>query len=137
MIFQTGRLVLWAATEAESVENVVPAWVKLLLTAGAFLIPYGLGVLIARQLKLKEYALKISIVLFAATLGLMPFAYQILLSQFEDQQFANRLEAYNEWEKNRTITDEDIQEIVEQYPKLRISGTEADDEPPKITAPGD
>lgn len=129
MNFATGQWVIWAATEAEAVDNIVPAWVKLLVTAGAFLIPYGLGVLIARQLKLKEYAFKISVVLFAATLGLMPFAYQILYRSLETRHYQARLEAYNEWEENRPITDDDITEIQEQYPKLKVGGAHAEDAP--------
>ena len=136
MIFQTGQWVLWAATEAEAAQSIVPAWMKLLLTAGVFLVPYVLGVLIARGLKLKEYAFKISLVLFTATLGLMPFVYQVILGNLEQSKYEAQVKAYDDWNDNRPITDDHIKEIQKNHPTLQISGAQSDDESPQISAGG-
>jgi hypothetical protein len=124
MVPHLGQWVVWAATEAEAAESIVPNWVKLLITAGVFLIPYGLGVLIARQLKLKEYALKISLVLFAATLGLMPFIYQSILGVLERQHYERQLAAYEAEKSEFQVTNETLQEIQEQRPTLKINRPE-------------
>lgn len=134
MTFSFPQWAIFAATEAESAQSVVPAWVKLLMTAAVFLVPYGLGVLIARQLKLKEYAFKISVVLFAATLGVMPFVYQIILGQWEQRAYDRRLEAWEARQQESPIEPEDIDEIQDKYRRLKISRYEPDGStpPPEI-----
>jgi len=136
MTFSIGPWIVWAATEAETSESVVPAWVKLLLTAGVFLIPYGLGVLIARQLKLKEYAFKISVVLFAATLGVMPFVYQYIFGALEQAHYERQLETWKMMRQESPIGPEDVEEIKEEYPTLRINAFQAEngDTPAEISA---
>lgn len=114
--------------------GVVPTWVKLLITLGVFLIPYGLGVLIARQLKLKEYALKISIVLVATSLGLMPFLYQGVLAAYEERNYENRLKEWKATQAEAVLKSEDIQEIIKENPSLNVNSPEAERDLPKISS---
>lgn len=133
MIPQLGQWVVWAATEAEAAESIVPNWLKLLITAGVFLIPYGLGVLIARQLKMKEYAFKISLVLFAATLGLMPFVYQSILGVVEQRHYERQLAEYKAEKSEFKITNEALEKIQEQHPNLAINRPRSQAETPQIS----
>ena len=121
MIPQLGQWVVMAATQAEAAESIVPNWLKLLITVGIFLIPYGLGVLIARMLKMKEYAFKIAVVLFAATLGLMPFAYQHILGVFEDLHHERQLAEYEAERSEFQVTQEHLETIQDQHPDLKIN----------------
>jgi hypothetical protein len=134
MIPQLGQWVMWAATDAEATPNIVPNWVKLLITAGVFLIPYGLGVLIARQLKMKEYAFKITLVLFAATLGLMPFVYQSILGVLEQQYYDKQLAEYEAEKSEFKITPEALDAIQDKHPDLLINRPNEPAEPPDISA---
>ena len=123
MLQHLGSLTVWAATEADNAVSVVPNWLKLLITAGVFLVPYGLGVLIARQLKMKEYAGRISIVLFAATLGVLPFVYQSLLGQLEQQQYEQALAEWEAEQDDQPITPEGLEKLKKEEPGLRIIRT--------------
>lgn len=127
---------LFAATEAEAAVGVVPTWVKLLLTIGVFVIPYGLGVLIARQLKLKEYALKISTVLVATSLGLMPFLYQNILGVYEQQHYEKRLAEWEAAQEDAVLQPEDILEIQEENKNLIIDTGKAGSTP-KMSSVGE
>ena len=123
MIPQLGHWAVFAATEAEAVEEIVPNWIKLLITIAVFLIPYGLGVLIARGLKLKEYAFKIGLVLFSATFFLMPFFYQSIFGALEQQQYQNKLATWEAEQDKSKITEKGLKAIKEKSPKLRIIET--------------
>ncbi len=134
MIPQLGQSVLWAATEVEGTESVVPNWVKLLITVGVFLVPYGLGVLIARQLKMKEYAFKITLVLFAATLGLMPFLYQSILGVLEQRHYEKELAEYETEKSEFKVTNEALDKIQKEHPQLQINRPKQAAAEPKISA---
>lgn len=137
MIPQLGQFLFFAATEAEAAEHIVPNWVKILVTAGVFLIPYGLGVLIARSLKLKEYAFKISLVLFAATLGLMPFAYQSILGVLEQRHYDEELAEYQAEQNEFKVTQEALDKIQEENPRLKINRPGEAAEVPEISPAGE
>jgi hypothetical protein len=137
MIPHLGQCLILAATEAEAAESVVPNWVKILVTAGVFLVPYGLGVLIARQLKLKEYAFRISLVLFAATLGLMPFAYQSIVGALEQKHYDEKLAEY-EAEKNEfKVTQEALDKLQQVHPRLKINRPGESVPTPEISPAGE
>lgn len=51
---------------------------RLLLVIALCVLPYIVGAFLARALRLKEFSNRIGTVLFALTLGLAPFAYQII-----------------------------------------------------------
>ncbi len=123
MIPHLGHWAVLAATEAEAVENVVPNWLKLLITVAVFLIPYALGVLIARGLKLKEYAFKIGLVLFSATFFLMPFCYQGIYSVLEQREYQEKLATWEAEQDKSEITEKGLKAIKEKNPKLRIIET--------------
>ena len=137
MIPHLGQCLVFAATEAEAAESIVPNWIKLLIAVGVFLVPYGLGVLIARQLKMKEYAFKISLVLFTATLGLMPFLYQGILGALERRHYENQVAEY-EAEKNEfQITDEALDKLQQVHPRLKINRPSETAPPPEISPAGE
>ncbi|MCA9069904.1 MAG: hypothetical protein KDA84_13315, partial [Planctomycetaceae bacterium] len=92
-----------------------------------------LGVLIARQLKLKDYAFKISVVLFAALLGLMPFLYQGVLGVYEQQNYENRLAEWEAAGQESPLKAEDIVEIENERRDLSIDSPSTEDTPPKIS----
>ena len=51
---------------------------RLLVLIALFVVPYLVGALLSRMLKLKEYSNRIGTVLLAFTLGLTPFCFQII-----------------------------------------------------------
>jgi hypothetical protein len=137
MIPQLGQCLILAATEAETNESIVPNWVKILITAGVFLIPYGLGVLLARSLRMKEYAFRITVVLFAATAGLMPFAYQAILGALEQQHYERQLAEY-EAEKNEfQVTREALDALQKAHPRLKINRPADEAPPPEVSPVGE
>jgi hypothetical protein len=89
----------------------VPNWVKVLIAIGVFLVPYALGVFIARSLKLKEYSFRIILVLFAGTLGVMPFLYQSILGVLERQHYEKQLAEYEAKRNDFQITDEALDKL--------------------------
>ncbi len=66
--------VLLAAEESSA---GLPIWVNVLIAIAAVVLPFVAGQLIARALKLKDFAFRIGVVLFAITLGIWPFVSQI------------------------------------------------------------
>ncbi len=123
MIPHLGHWAVWAATEAEAVEEIVPNGIKLLLAIGVFLVPYGLGVLIARGLRLKEYAFKIGLVLFAGTFFMMPFFYEYIYGALERQHYEAKLAGWEAEQKKSKLSEQGLQAIQEKNPKLQIIET--------------
>lgn len=121
MIPQLGQCLIFAATEAEAAEAIVPNWVKILIAIGVFLVPYVLGVLIARALKLKEYAFRIVLVLFTGTLGIMPFLYQSLLGVLEQKHYHEQVAEYEAKRTEFQVTDEALDKLQEEHRGLIIS----------------
>jgi hypothetical protein len=133
MIPHLNSWAILAATEVEGAESVVPNWLKLLITLGVFLVPYGLGVLLARQLKMREYAFKISLVLFTATLGLMPFLYQSILGVFEQRHYAKALAEYEAEKSDFKITNETLDAIQAKHRSLQINRPNQAPAPPELS----
>jgi len=77
---QPNWLLLLAAEEPAAVEAVgMSGWLILLILVAIFVVPFSLGSAIAKLLKLKEFSFKIGLVLFAATAGAAPFAFQVAI----------------------------------------------------------
>jgi hypothetical protein len=134
MIPQLGQCLIFAATEAEAVQSVVPNWLKILIGLGVFLIPYGLGVFLARQLKLKEYTWRITVVLFAGTLGLAPFLYQGLVGVLEQRHYDEQLAEYEAKKNEFQITEEDLDKLQEEHDGLIINRPGGSGPPPRISS---
>lgn len=121
MIPHLGQCLMFAATEAEATPTIVPGWVKILIAIGVFLVPYGLGVFLSRQLKLKEYAFRISLVLFAGTLGVMPFVYQSIVGVLEQRHYDKQVAEYEAKRNAFKITDEDLDALENEHKPLIIN----------------
>ncbi len=81
-MFETGLNWLLLAQTNNTADAVPTAantssWLVLVVIAAIFVLPIGLGTLIARLLKLKDLSQRISVVLFAVTLGIAPFAWHL------------------------------------------------------------
>jgi SecD/SecF fusion protein len=68
---------LLAAEVTEKTTSQVSGWGILLVLFVVFVLPFLLGGLIARALKLKDFSRKIGLVLFTAMIASTPFAWQI------------------------------------------------------------
>ncbi|MCA9028005.1 MAG: protein translocase subunit SecD [Planctomycetaceae bacterium] len=66
-----------AVEVAKTAAPGLPGWVMILMILAIVILPFVLGQLIERALKLKDVAFRIGLVLFAITLGLAPFATRI------------------------------------------------------------
>ncbi|MEX1098682.1 MAG: protein translocase subunit SecD [Planctomycetales bacterium] len=55
-------------------EDQTSGWLTFLLIVGLVVVPFALGSLIARALRMKDSATRFGVVLFVATVGLTPFA---------------------------------------------------------------
>lgn len=87
MNFTRMNLLLLAADNA-SLDAAKPAisdsalgWLAFLTILAVIVVPFALGGVIARGLRMREYATRIGIVLFALTLGLTPFVTRALTGQ--------------------------------------------------------
>lgn len=68
---------LFAAEVTEKTTSQVSVWFIFGIICAVFVLPFIIGVLIARALKLKEYSRKIGLVLFTAIIAATPFVWQI------------------------------------------------------------
>src|SRR5579863_10456455 len=53
-------------------------WILFLLLIGVIVIPFVLGTLISRALRMKDVSMRLGIVLFALFLAVTPFAYRLV-----------------------------------------------------------
>jgi hypothetical protein len=83
---------------------------------------------------MKEYAFKITLVLFAATLGLMPFVYQSILGVLEQQYYDKQLAEYEAEKSEYKVTPEALDAIQDEHPDLLINRPNEPAEPPDISA---
>ncbi len=71
-----------AETVIEAAQDVQPStgagWLMFLIVMAVIILPFVIGNMLAAALKMRDYASKIGIVLFALTLGMAPFATQII-----------------------------------------------------------
>ena len=90
--FSMGLTLLAAADKAAAPQieaDVIGS--RLLMLAALCVLPYIVGAILARALRLKEYSNRIGTVLLAFTLGLAPFGYQIAQTgKFDDWKTALR-----------------------------------------------
>lgn len=107
-----------AAEAAEA--PLIPVWAGFLIVVVLFVLPFGLGALIARGLKLRDLSMKIGIVLFALELGLAPFVSQYVLGYFEHRRYEQQLARFEENDRRYQVTDEGLQQLKTTNPRLTI-----------------
>lgn len=97
--------------------------VLLLIGAVVFILPFVLGVVIARALKLKDMSVRIGVVLCAAFLGLTPFVAEEIRGRMEQAEYE---ESLAEWEARQQkiqgkLTPEGIDALQEKLPEVVIT----------------
>ena len=94
-------------------------WLTLFLVVLLLGVPFLLGSLIARWLKMKETATKIGVVLLSLELGLAPFISQYVIGALEEQRYEQELTGWQKKEAAREkISSQDIEELVKAVPSL-------------------
>lgn len=124
---------LLATTEADLAAGVVPGWLKLVVTIAVFVLPFVVGNLIGRALRVKEWSQRIGVVLLSATLGVLPFAYQYLAGYYEQAAYERRVASWDERGERFQVSDEDVAELRKRRAALTVI-TEASDRPQRSGA---
>ncbi|WP_166822951.1 hypothetical protein [Thalassoroseus pseudoceratinae] len=127
----------FAVTQADLEAGVVPGWLKLTITVLVFVLPFIVGNLLARGLKVREWGFKMSVILLATTVAAMPFLYQLIAGSYADTNYEAKLA---EWEANQErfdISEETVAELEKRRENLRVMTSEADrsGEPLEETSP--
>ena len=68
---------LFAAEVTEKTPSSISGWSIIAIILAVFVVPFVLGVVIARALKMKDYGKKIGLVLFTAVIAATPFVWQV------------------------------------------------------------
>ena len=117
------HFVMWnilSATTAPASTSALSGWVLMLIVIAVFAVPFTLGSLIAKWLKLKDMSFRMSVVLLALVLGLVPFAYQSLTGDAEARLYADQLSRWEEKGKKYNITEEGVGKLREALPSCEI-----------------
>ncbi len=134
---QTSTTTRPAVEEPSLLSPVMVFAIVLLILA----VPFGLGSLIARSLKMKDLAMKISVIILATELGLAPFLAEYVRGYLEKRQYNQQLAHWQEKENARKkITESGIEELKSELkkanPQFQIQYQLPDKETEK-TASGD
>jgi hypothetical protein len=132
---------LLLAQAGETVPVGPSGWLMLLVLVAIFLVPILLGNLVARLLKLKDLAGRLSVVFFALTMGIAPFAWHFTMVRVEARQYDAAL---TEWEskasrKSNNVAPDDrgTKDLESVLPNLQIkysaSSPTADRKQPEIS----
>ena len=101
----------------------ISGWILLAVVATVFVVPFVLGSLIARALRLRDMGFRVGIVLFALVLGLAPFAWQSIVGAMERSAYE---QDYEEWKRHQRSEAENaeiheaLDELKKAKPELRI-----------------
>lgn len=77
----TGWLAQAEIATQPAAANTVATWPIFLIAAVVFILPYLLGHLLARALRVKDLGFSMGVVLFSIFLALAPFVYRVLVGQ--------------------------------------------------------
>lgn len=102
-----------AKKQAEDDPSLMNWWMVTLVIVVLFAVPFMLGAAIARGLKMKDQATKISVILLALFIGLTPFVKQYVVGYLE----------HNKYEKVKR-TWQDKQAIRDTYTHEHLEGLE-------------
>lgn len=109
-----------AAAPSDETVPAVPGMIKTLITIAVLTLPFAFGTMIARGLKMKEQSTRISLVLFALTLGLLPFVYDQIQNSYEQQVHSRKLAAWEDRQKARAFDEDDLKAIKAMKTGLQI-----------------
>ena len=111
----------------------------LLAAVAVFVLPFVLGKLIARMLRMKDVAVRIGLVLLAATLGLTPFAAQWVLGMQEQREYQAALAEWRQTleqrQSNAKITDKGVERLEQALPDVQVIRTGESGDEGQFTAP--
>ena len=96
------------------------AWLLFLVVVAVFAVPFGLGGLIARMLKLKDLGFKMGVILLTAVLGLTPFVWQGVQGKLDVLRYEAELANWEAKQKQFGVTDEGVAELDKALPGCEI-----------------
>jgi hypothetical protein len=112
----------------------------LLAAVAVFVLPFVLGKLIARLLRMKDISVRIGVVLLAAFLGLTPFVSQWVLGMQEQREYQAALAEWRQKQEERLsnskITHEGLAKLKQALPELQVVSQAGDDEGAFTAPPG-
>ena len=99
----------------------ISGWVMFLVVVLSITLPFALGGIIGRWLKMKEHSFKMGVVLLTVVLGLAPFVYQIALGKAEYSAYLEDKAVWEVHERNRAkITDQGVGKLETALPDLNV-----------------
>ena len=88
-------------TNVTEEQSLVPQWIMLMIVVLLIGLPFLLGSVIARALKMKDLSIKIGVILFAFTLGMSNIGWQYVAGFFEQRRYDEQLATWEERQKKR------------------------------------
>jgi len=120
-MFSIYSILAQATPPPEAVQQrFVPGWAILLIAVTIFGLPFLFGSLISSRLKMKEYSLKISLVLLALCLGISPIAAQYVVGYAEQVAYERSMEDFEKKEKNYGGVKKGLDDLKSKNPNLQI-----------------
>lgn len=108
------------APQAEEPSLLSP-WLVGMIVVVLLGVPFLLGALIARALKMKDLSQKIGVVLLVLFLGLSPFVSQYVVGALEENRYEKELAVWKEKQSARDkITAEGIRGLKDKIPGLNV-----------------
>lgn len=102
-------------------QRILPGWAVLLIAVAIIGLPFLFGSMLARGLKMKEYALKISLVLLALFLGIAPIASQYVFGFAERNAYQRAKKTFAEKERDyEGITNKGLEDLNSKNSNLQI-----------------
>jgi hypothetical protein len=125
-----GSLALSLTTFAQAVSqkprvadepSLVTPWMMAIIVLLLIGLPFLLGALIARWLKVKDLALRIGVVLFAFLLGMSKIGGQYVMGYLEQRKYDQDLAVWEERQAARdTIKPQTLDELKKAVPGLDV-----------------
>ena len=113
--------------------SLVPPWLMFTIVVLLIGLPFLLGTLIARWLKLKDIALRVSVVLLAFELGMSNIAWQYLMGYLEHRKHEQDVAVWEERQAARdTVRPQTLDELKKAIPGLDVR---FEDQKPAAKAP--
>ena len=97
----------------------VTGWLFLLTLIGIG-VSFLLGHYLARILKFKQHATRISIVLTTIVIAIMPFAAQYVLASAEQSMHAENVERWQKFKERSGLSEAGIETIRKDKPELEV-----------------
>lgn len=89
-------------TEQAPEPSMMSPWLMGALVVSIILVPFGLGTLLGKMLKMKDLSMKFGVVLLTLELGLAPFVSQYVIGAAEQSRYNKQLK---EWETKQAYRD--------------------------------